>query len=284
MNLTDVDGVLRCVARGVRRQDDGWRLSLGEAAELAARAEVDDGWLAMTVAWPEQLTPDGAWPLLWRNARLAGQAKYALSGGRLQCRAEIDLAAGGDWAGRLRESYAGLVQAFALKDDAPAAPDEAAAASGPVPLAELLEQAGWPALLRDPQRAAVELETGSDLYQQALVEQTPRGWRLTAELIEWREAAPESRRALAVLLLRACGAVRLIRAAARQQSQLRAWLEVCYPSPPTPAELNHALAALSVACRWCAREAAALEDPALAQAYLQVQGLGLPREGGNDGE
>jgi len=282
MTRSEVDAILRSVARQVREQQDGWRFTVGDAADLGARAELGDGWLTLIAPWPEQLTPDRAWPLVCRNARLAGQAKYALLEDRLECRAEIPLVAGADWAGRLRQSYAGFVQAFAVADGAPAAPGEPGAAAEPAQLADLLEQAGWPALLRDPQRAAVELETGSGLYHQALVEQTPGGWRLTADLVSWREAAEESRRALAVLMLRACGAVRLIRAAAREEFPLRAWLEVCYPSAPRPAELHHALAALSVACRLCAQEAAALEDPALAQAYLELQALAMPRQqGGN---
>jgi hypothetical protein len=138
-------------------------------------------------------------------------------------------------------------------------------------LAELCADAGWPFCERDINSGRVELETGDD-FRQALVERRKGKIRTWVELARAESFEGECRHALAVLLLRSAAAVRFARAATRKESDgLAAGFEVLLDAQPSPTDLNHALASLSVACRVCAREAAELEDPELASSYLHLQ-------------
>jgi hypothetical protein len=75
------------------------------------------------------------------------------------------------------------------------------------------------------------------------------------------------REAVGLLGIRTGGATRMARAVAEGADGLR--YEVVLGERPSPAELGHAFAALSVACRIAAREAAVLRrDEAVARAYV----------------
>jgi hypothetical protein len=61
--------------------------------------------------------------------------------------------------------------------------------------------------------------------------------------------------------------------------------EVVFGSPPAAAELGHAFAALSVACRIAAREAAVLwSDARIARAYLAESNRREESDDGTDGD
>ena len=79
---------------------------------------------------------------------------------------------------------------------------------------------------------------------------------------------------MGVLLLHASHFLRMVRAAARaaEAGTVYGWEVVLDPEAGAP-ELQHALAALSVACRLSAREVPALEqDDGLARRYLTLRG------------
>jgi hypothetical protein len=70
------------------------------------------------------------------------------------------------------------------------------------------------------------------------------------------------------------GAVRLVRGILAQSSgQLTCGLEAGFGTTPNAAEIDHALAALSVACRICGRGVNALLDEAVARQYLAVRNI-----------
>ena len=94
----------------------------------------------------------------------------------------------------------------------------------------------------------------------------------SVEMVRCNRAAEATRLALAVFLLTASSALRLARAhAVDDEGQQRFGFQVCLPPAPTTEELDHALAALSIAYRTCAREANVLLDDAAARCYLGVR-------------
>jgi hypothetical protein len=89
-----------------------------------------------------------------------------------------------------------------------------------------------------------------------------------------RNGAEVVRQALCLYLLEANAALRFVRGFfERNGGTATAGFEVHLEGAPTPAETGHALSALSVACRHCAREMEVLKDVALAGLYGSARGL-----------
>lgn len=118
----------------------------------------------------------------------------------------------------------------------------------------------------------VELDSKGD-FQQALLETDPDGSRkATVELVAWEAPAPASKDALAVLLLKAAGVIRLIRPVVEDSSdRVAARLEIHLPPDTSPVLMDRGLASLSVACRFCGREADVLKNRRIAEKYLAVR-------------
>jgi hypothetical protein len=104
----------------------------------------------------------------------------------------------------------------------------------------------------------------------------PAGWHLKTAGQALAATGPAGVRATEVLLLAACGAVRLARAwlSAAGDTPVVGW-EAGLPPKPGPRQLDHALTALSAACRLTVREIEALADEALAERYLALRGFVL---------
>jgi hypothetical protein len=139
---------------------------------------------------------------------------------------------------------------------------------------EICRESGWTISRRAGGRFAVRLDVRETFYQ-ALVEPTEEGCRLCVALGQSVPDLDVCRRAAGVLLLSACGVVRMAAAtvvpgdAARQYR----W-EAALAAASRPKEWDHALSALTIACQTTAVELGALEEPALAEAYLQLRGMG----------
>ena len=88
------------------------------------------------------------------------------------------------------------------------------------------------------------------------------------------------RRALACLLLRLSGQVRLVRAFVQpRDEEVTVGLEAPLRPPAGAPELGRALSALSVAWELCGREAAAVTDESIAREYLaRVERVAVPRQ------
>jgi hypothetical protein len=133
-----------------------------------------------------------------------------------------------------------------------------------VDVAALCHEMGWPVVERDG-GVLIELDVPQG-FAQARVAAGPDGSIATAVFIGDGPPPSPCRDALALLLLRASGSVRLVRAAAKATPGL----EVALPPPVTVPALQHAFCALSVAYRLVVREAAALaHDASLAATYLR---------------
>ncbi len=257
-----------------RRGQSDWDFAVKNGGAVLGHARLTEDWVLFDLPFGGVLDAREAWRLLALNGRLGANVKFALRGRAVHLRAEIPVTPDTDLAWRVESTCRALEEGLepALQES-PSAPEAAgASACRQMRLVTLLEEAGWPAIERDAERCAVELEVGTHSYHQALVERGHDGLRITAELVSWSEPAEESRNALAILLLKANWGIRLARAAGEDGGSVRAWFEAACASAPDPGQLSVALGALSVACRIAGREAAALEEPELAMHYLRMQG------------
>jgi hypothetical protein len=283
-----------CGARSVKQFGESrWKLSFSNGKAFGVIAVADEEWLSMEVQPPSgggrPTGPEPLWDCLEWNAGLPGGVKFAL-GPQDRCpriRAELPLEDGINPAEAVRLAVGGLKAAFHRLGDgagadepqracAAAEPDAAGAAAGEakVPdLADLCTSAGWQFNRRASGHLAVELETLAPSCQ-AVVEPRRRGLTAAVQLASCEGLGPESRRAAAMMLLTACGMVRMVRAiAARADGRTVLGYEVAMEPSPTPAQLGRGLSALSVACSLCGpQEMAALQDGAVAKRYLAARG------------
>jgi hypothetical protein len=253
--------------------------TLSNGTDLAARPRVDDGWLLLAASLgSERASATGAWDLLRWNGLLGGGARFAVRRDRpdMLVRADIPLDDPVDLPRRIREACAGFQAAHSLlAHDAEEETASTVSVSGDgIDLTELCRETGWSCVERDPGRLVVELDVPGDCYR-AAVETRGTGVAVSVRVPETIDhalepPAPVCRRALGRLLVRVCGIVRMARAAAEVRHGIpRPRFEVVFESEPCAAELSHAFAALSVACRIAARETAVLwTDETIARAYL----------------
>jgi hypothetical protein len=290
------EGVHRALSKSAhsatRRGPGQWDLALKNGEILSARAWLEEEWLhlaadtgdaAGTAARTAQAGASLAWSCLQRNGTLPGAVKYALDPqARLQIRAETPLLVDQtetDIRARVAEICEGIQAAShqlrngAARKRPPRATREAAQDDNPVDLGTLCGEAGWPFTERSSGKLAVALDAADGFYQ-ATLECRSEGVHVSAGLGTLALTSEDARAAVAVLLLTLNGVVRMVRAAAEAcdgQSALR--LEVRLGRRPAAGELGHALSALSVGCRLCAREAEVLEDRDIAAEYLALRGV-----------
>jgi len=144
-------------------------------------------------------------------------------------------------------------------------------------LAALCAAARWPFNAREDGMLAVSLEVTGGFQQATVVVDAADGVVVRTPILDGEvPSAAACRDALGLLLLRACGVFRMVRAVVDAASGAVRF-EVVLGAQPTADELARALSALSVAWRLAAREARVLAtDADVAQAYL----AGGPGTGG----
>jgi hypothetical protein len=208
---------------------------------------------------------------------LAGGVKLALdaSGSGLQIRTDIVLLDETQLLDRICWALAGFHDSSYQQEfhgsqkDRLVTPATAAATGN---LGELLHETSWQCTERDLYEFSVNLD--ADSAPPARISRNERGLVFSVELCRCYAEADVSWLALAVFLLTACSSLRLVRANTTDVgAQLCFGFQVCLPAAPVAEEINHALAALSVAYRMCAREANALLDEATARCYLSARDL-----------
>jgi hypothetical protein len=250
-----------------------WGFQLSNGARRNGTARAQSGWLTLDMAVPTRATPYDPWALLQRNAHIGAGVKFALAAVGRTPRLFGELPLDGDEPAQLDQHVGALL---ARVKDASAnlrrtkaqaeRPGRAAPEVPPVPVAQRVEEAGWPFTDRLEGRVAVELE-GQRRFVQAEVAPTAEGGVSASAPLTDGEAPPAgaSREALAVLLLRISAAVRLVRAAAieRPEGGVVTRLETVLPPNCGAEHVHHALSALSVACRLCVLEAELLHDDAV---------------------
>ncbi len=227
-----------------------------------------------------------------KNVRLESQADHEDEDVRLDSRADhededvrllldIPLAQRSDVAERCRGGMATLQAIWTgLREGTP--PDQIApATSGPGndthpsqrhALPDMLCELLWPYTPRDGGRVAVELEAGGRRTQ-ALIDPLPEGGALLwSPLLRERELPAERLAALATFLLRASGALRLVRPAVKAEAERPAQIgfEVQMRAPVTAPLLDEALRALATAGWLCERELRALTDERIAMHYASL--------------
>ena len=138
-------------------------------------------------------------------------------------------------------------------------------------------EAGWSFTEKEHGMLWVNLETptGTTNFRAQVRTREAEGVRIMAILAQFDSLSRDSRHSLGHLLLRASGSLRLVRASAWTKSgEAGLAFEVFIPTreTPRPAEIDHALSALSMACSVCGPEAEALQDRVLARNYLRMRG------------
>lgn len=141
-----------------------------------------------------------------------------------------------------------------------------------ISLPDLMRESSWRLTERGPGGLTTELDSLSS--PSARLCATSREVALTAEFIRTNTVADCSKKAIALFLLTASSSLRLARAYGTEtEDTWTCGMMVSLPALPAMEEIDHGLAALSVAHRMCAREANVLLDEAAARCYLAVRDL-----------
>jgi hypothetical protein len=219
-------------------------------------------------------------PLVEGSRELPAAVKFALRGSTLRLRAEFPLPEeGGASEERIHEHLEGMrsashwlhnrVSREAAGESAACPEAEGNGQAAPGNLKELLKEAGWAYHERPGGALAVDLETGSQ-FLQAEIEGAGARFRVT--LYRGEGPGDEARQTLCLYLLEANAALRYARAFLQREGEgIAAGFEAGLGNQPSAAEAGHALAALSVAGRQCAREMEVLKDGALAGIYRSAR-------------
>jgi hypothetical protein len=267
---------------------DRWVFALSNGIDLHVSARLEDDWLLLESApLPRPTQPIGEplgertpWEVLRWHAGLSSGVKFATAptATALSLRAELPLIEDCDVRTRIREACAALKMAGARRagrDETTAAPVVAASADAgaAADVFQLCRETTWNVIEREPGTAMVDLEVPGAFQQAAVRACAGGGVVVSAALATERDdpLSPARRHALGLLLLRTGGVVRMARAATDMDDGTGARFEVVFAGRPHPAELAHAIAALSVAWRLAGAEANVLaNDEAVAREYLKT--------------
>jgi hypothetical protein len=260
-----------------------WELVSHNEPCLSVQASLDDDWLQLRADTGIAAGNGRTSRVLQWNGRLEGAAKFSL---RRESRSigicgEIPLHTESDIVPSLAATLAGFGQAALLIHDssvrdADAKPKETcekpAQESTPA-LHQLLADTAWPFTERSNGSCMVELDSKDDFHQ-APIKIGPDGCRrASVELAVWETPAPASKDALAVLLLTAAGVIRMVRPFIVENpgGRMTAGFEISFLPDIYPSLLGKGFSSLSIACRFCGREAVALNNSRIAEEYLAIR-------------
>lgn len=306
--MTTPDAVERAVGAALERQIANarrvgpwrWRVPLSDHWLAGARIDGAEGWISIEIPVPGE-RPDHGWSLLRRNALLPGRARASLGcegvpalrvEAPLDEGAQVDplchdlieelvaarLASSGGVDTRPAEHLArevagdggGAVRGGAAVP-APAPPAADSDAARGAALVSSCGERGWLAHARESGVVVVDLGVPRGFHQAEIAPPRDRGTRVSVEVMPGSPLAPESRAAIATLLLSAGRTVRLARATVEERPAGDAvGFEVWIAHPPDAEALDQALSALAAACWIGAREVALLADPFVARLYLAM--------------
>ncbi|MFW6164334.1 MAG: hypothetical protein ACODAJ_16315 [Planctomycetota bacterium] len=275
-------------------RDGHWRLAEGNGPGRATTATVVGGWLRLDGSLGDGPLPprrglERLWYLVEANARLPGSVRFALTPSRcMRVRAEVPLDDGVDLGLRASEALEGIRVATDLWRDQQALgpggeqagqPSAPSGADGALvgQVKSLCKEVGWETTERASGTLAVALEVSGEPYR-GRIETSGGRVAVRADLAQAGDLARLCRDAWAVLLLTACGVVRLARGSGgSRDGRWAAWVEVAWPGLPSAAELGHGLAACSVACELLGREVTVLKEEEMAERFLRVRGWSVSR-------
>ncbi|MGD0948411.1 MAG: hypothetical protein ABSA52_13365 [Candidatus Binatia bacterium] len=297
----------RCFPRVEQSGRACWTFTLSNGTDLQATALINDSWLLLGVplSEPRLVTHElRSWEMLQWNATLPGGAKFAVlaAGLGIHARAELPLDDDVNLPSRVVQACAGLNAASAKfrrlgaarsplpsggpvlspveggqdegvrwiwEEDDTALNTQIVECAPAVELAAVCRESGW-AFAERSGKLVVDLDVPGSFQQAVAQAKTPCGVAVSVDVTTSSEPlAMPCREALALLLLRTCGVVRMVRAAVQNVgSGMAARFEVLFGDTPCGAELSHAFSALSVACRIAGHEAVILQhDEIIARAY-----------------
>jgi len=283
-----IERALRLAAHELERAaGGGWRLTVANGTRTTLHARVsDEDWLVVTA--PCASSAPSWWPLLRLNAGLAGCARLVrAASGDLEVRAEIFVGcAAHDVDGAEGHDTSLGLRVVALCEDIASAghevldplPDDVAettpgSPADPDRLVSLCGEAGWSATARAAGDVQVSLDTRTIPFQATLALAEDLRLRVVAPLTTSAVASDGSQDAIALLLLDAGVHLRTVKGVAVRQGdvELAGLAFAGERLAASPATIDRALAALSVACSTVGREVQALQDAQLARDYLALR-------------
>jgi len=252
-----------------------WRFAIQNGMRLPVTAKFEEEFLHLTHSTEVHcLSTELLERILLGNCRLSGGAKIVLAetGGTFAVSADIAVLEENQLRERLCLAMCGLQDGMLLLksgDLAPAAECQESFANEPE-LERLLQASSWPSTESGPNEFSVELNADSGVA--ALIRRTKNSVVVSVEFVRPASLSEVCRRAMAVFLLTASGSLRFVRAyAAESQGQWSFGMQVGLSTVPAPEEIDHALAALTVAHRVCARESNVHLYEAAASCYLAAR-------------
>ena len=283
--LRECGGQVRTVAAS------RWEFELQGEVPLRVTAWLDKEWLRLCAPLSPRSAsrpaPETLYQMLAYNAHLAA-AKFTLADDPVLPCVSADVLTGeeggelGTRVARVCDSFHKAARAFArgpLREgccnQAERTPEAEELSEELSPeLAALCKGTGWPMAQRAADCLVFELDVAGSFYQAVARSSGANGLRLAVDLGGEPELDGARRRALSVVLLHAAHCVRMARPTVRTLDGMTAYgWEVVLDHVGSVRDVEHALAALSVACRLCGREVLALEqDDCLARSYLALRG------------
>jgi hypothetical protein len=255
-----------------------WQCVIENGARLSFAASFDEGFLQL--ACQPQAIRETALSLedaMLCNKTLAGGVKLALnpSSRGLHLRTDIVVLYEKQLIDRMEWALEGFHDGN-RQLESPHAHNESvssqAARDSDVDLAELLRESSWPCAERGANDFSSKLDAGA--APPASIRMIGSTLEFRVELLRCNASEDITRQALALYLLTANSSLRMARAcAAHADGQISYGFHVSLPSSPATEEVQHALSALSVAYRMCAREANVLLHGAAAQHYMTARNL-----------
>jgi hypothetical protein len=275
------EGLAQHVAETKQTGARQWVSNLGDASRLSIEARLKPEWLEVEGLLPPAvaLIEPGFGIFAVNSAVTPGLRLCAGEHDRrLRLRADVPVLDDTAIARRIGQLCAGLaaVDSWLASGAAggPSSPSIETEAAD-FDLQQLCREAGWPFTVRDGDTVAVELEVPG-VYRQAVLERRGSGVAVSAPVLAEAPTSANCSRAVAGFLLRITGALRMAAAVSDGDGVAFA---IRFAAPPAAAELAHAFAALSVAWRCGAREAAVLaRDEGIARRYLAARGEAGPDE------
>jgi hypothetical protein len=259
-----------------------WRFAIQNGTRLPVAAKFEDEFLHLTCSPGVDCRSTGLLErVLLGNSRLSGGAKIVLAeaDGTLRVSADIAVVEEKQMQDRLRLAMHGFHDSIRLLKSGELtleADGEESFASEPE-LKELLRASSWPSTESGHNDFSVELD--ADTGAAARIWRTKNSVVASVEFVRPAAISEVCRRATAVFLLTASNTLRFVRAyAAESEGQWSFGMQVGLPSVPAMEEVDHALAALSVARRVCARESNVHLCEAAASCYLAARNLSTTSE------
>lgn len=243
------------------------------------RGRLVDQWFEVTLPLPAaRFAVSDAWSALRSNARFRGAVRVALAIGADEPHLRGEIMVDGDdpletRVAALRSDAQAALHALHDRIDADSSPSDPAGVAdstgGERRLVQLCVEAGWPFTERADGSVEVPIECGPSLYHARLRLQDDGALCAVTDLVEASTLTSTGRAAAALLLLNASALVRSVKGVlVRHDGVEHAGLAAACERPRSGADVDRALAAITVACGLAGREAQALRHDALAREYL----------------